>query len=128
MRAIERNECLPALKTHVNYLLAEGVAVPAHLSELQQQCLDKVWSLAEMAVRDKRSDLARQVSSAIYNAFTLAALRWEARYSGLETRAELADLVLVHKLAPWDPCVDSHTAQVSEALKNKLFSQNTGIA
>lgn len=128
MRAIERNECLPALKTHVNYLLAEGVAVPARLSELQQQCLDKVWSLAEMAVRDKRSDLARQVSSAIYNAFTLAALRWEARYSGLETRAELADLVLVHKLAPWDPCVDSHTAQVSEALKNKLFSQNTGIA
>ncbi|HLS17422.1 MAG TPA: acyl-CoA dehydrogenase family protein [Paenalcaligenes sp.] len=123
IRAMDRNGCLEPLRAYVEQLLQEGVPVSDALADVQTESLNKVWALAEMAVRDKRSDLARQVGSAIYNAVTMAILRWEAKHEGLETRAELADLVLQHKLAPWDPCVDSESAQVSEELRNKLFNQ-----
>ena len=33
----------------------------------------------------------------------MAALRWEATSAGLESRAQLADQVLLHRLAPRDP-------------------------
>ncbi|MNT91545.1 hypothetical protein D3C72_2326660 [compost metagenome] len=33
----------------------------------------------------------------------MAALRWEAAGAGLESRARLADQVLLHRLAPRDP-------------------------
>ena len=123
IRAMDRNGCLEPLKAHVEQLLHEGVPVSDALADLQSESLDKVWALAELAVRENRSDLARQLGSALYNAVTMATLRWEAKHEGLETRAELADLVLQHKLAPWDPCVDSQAAQVTEELKNKLFTQ-----
>jgi hypothetical protein len=31
-------------------------------------------------------------------------MRWEARQPGLAARNQIADLVLLHKLAPSDPC------------------------
>ena len=33
----------------------------------------------------------------------MAALRWEATGPGLDSRAQLADQVLLHRLAPRDP-------------------------
>ncbi|MCY1381195.1 hypothetical protein D9M69_690750 [compost metagenome] len=33
----------------------------------------------------------------------MAALRWEAAAPGLESRAQLADQVLLHRLGPRDP-------------------------
>ena len=38
------------------------------------------------------------------NAFSMAALRWEAQAAGIPGRADIADAVLQHRLAPRDPC------------------------
>src|SRR5690606_3026283 len=86
LRAIERNGCLPVLRDHVRRLLAEGRACPPELAPLQEETLDKASSLAEHAAHGRHAELARQAASALYNALTLAALRWEAAHEGLETR------------------------------------------
>jgi hypothetical protein len=63
--------------------------------------------LAERAAAQDNSPLARQAASALYNALSLAAMRWEAGREGLSSRGDLADMVLIHKLAPRDPCADT---------------------
>ena len=107
LRAIRRNECLPVLRAHIEELLADGVACRPELAGIQQSGLEKAWALAERAAAQDNSPLARQAASALYNALSLAAMRWEAGRAGLSSRGDLADLVLVHKLAPRDPCVEA---------------------
>jgi hypothetical protein len=104
MRAIRKNQCLPALRALVERLLAEGEACPRALRDLQRDSLEKVWTLAETAAAEDNSPLTRQAASALYNTLSLAAMRWEARQPGLAARNQIADLVLLHKLAPSDPC------------------------
>jgi alkylation response protein AidB-like acyl-CoA dehydrogenase len=107
MRAIRKNNCLVALKEHVAGLLAEGMPCAEGLAEQQRQSIEKAYAFAEMAAREENSALARQAASALYNVMSMATMRWEARKPGLESRARLADLVLIHKLAPYDPCAPS---------------------
>src|SRR5699024_4661782 len=123
IRAMDRNGCLDPLKEHVEHLLQEGVPVRDELADLQQERYDKEWWLAELEVHEIRSAAALQLGSTIYKAVSMANLRWEAKNEGMETRAELADMALQHKLAPWDTCVDSLAAQVTEGMKNKVFTQ-----
>jgi alkylation response protein AidB-like acyl-CoA dehydrogenase len=104
MRAIRKNQCLPALRALVERLLAEGEACPRALRDLQRDSLEKVWTLAVTAAAEDNSPLTRQAASALYNTLSLAAMRWEARQPGLAARNQIADLVLLHKLAPSDPC------------------------
>jgi len=104
MRAICKNQCLPALRALVERLLAEGEGCPRALQDLQRDSLEKVWTLAETAAGEDNSPLTRQAASALYNTLSLAAMRWEARQPGLAARNQIADLVLLHKLAPSDPC------------------------
>ncbi|OWT60580.1 acyl-CoA dehydrogenase family protein [Candidimonas nitroreducens] len=104
LRAIRKNDCLPVLRRHVESLLAEGLPCAPRLAALQAECLDKACALAESAARDDRGDLARQAASALYHLVSLAAMRSEARHEGLARRNDLADLVLLHRLAPRDPC------------------------
>lgn len=122
VRAMQRNACLEPLKDHVLHLLDMGKPCRSDLTELQNERLSKVWMLAEKVAADNRSELARQVATALYNVVSMAAMRWEARHEGLETRAELADFVLQHKLAPWDPCHDSLSGHISNSLKEKIFN------
>jgi len=124
VRAMQRNDCLEPLKAHVRHLLDMGKPCRPDLLELQEARLQDVWSLAELVATDNRSDLARQVGSALYNTVAMAAMRWEARFDGLETRSELADLVLQHKLTPWDPCHADSETQFSDGLGQKLFGIN----
>ncbi|MBB5214053.1 acyl-CoA dehydrogenase family protein [Parapusillimonas granuli] len=121
LRAIERNRCLPALREHVERLLAEGRACPPDLAPLQDEALDKAFLLAEHAAHGKRPELARQAASALYNILTLAALRWEAAHEGLSTRGAIADLVLRHRLAPRDPCAQDGAAPELDALEALVF-------
>lgn len=118
LRAITRNNCLPALKAHIAKLLAEGEPCPDALSDLQQTCMDKAYQLAEQAAGQGRSDLARQAASALYHLLSMAAMRWEARHEGLQSRNELADMVLLHRLAPRDPCA----LDAPETEHSQLFS------
>lgn len=103
LRAIKKEGSLPALQRHIETLLSEGVACDPALAERQQHALTQTYALAERAAQDDQPELARQAASLLYHAVTMAALRWEAGTPGLETRALLADQVLLHRLSPRDP-------------------------
>ncbi|TCT03428.1 acyl-CoA dehydrogenase family protein [Paralcaligenes ureilyticus] len=104
LRAIQKNDALAALRGLVAELLDEGLACPEPLSSLQNASLEKTFELAEQAALNGRSDLARQVASALYNVVSMAAMRWESRHGEMRTRNDLANLVLLHRLAARDPC------------------------
>jgi hypothetical protein len=103
LRAIRRDNALPALRERVAQLLAEGEPATPDIAELQTRTVARAFELAEQAAADDRADLARQVASGLYHATTLAGLRWEARQAGLPQRADLAVQVLRHRLAVRDP-------------------------
>jgi alkylation response protein AidB-like acyl-CoA dehydrogenase len=103
LRAIRRDDALPALRAHVDGLLADGEPVPAESAALQHATIDRAFGLAGDAASGDAAELARQSASALYHVVTMAGLRWEARRAGLPQRAALADLVLRHRLAPRDP-------------------------
>ena len=103
LRAINRDAALPALRAHVDTLLAQGEPVPATLGAVQQAAVERAFALAAEAARTDAAELARQAASALYHVVTMAGLRWEACRAALPQRAALADLVLVHRLAPRDP-------------------------
>ncbi|NLC36011.1 MAG: DNA alkylation response protein [Alcaligenaceae bacterium] len=106
MRAIARNGCLQPLRAHVDFLLENGAACPAELADLQVECIDKAFRFAEETASVRDAPATRQAATALYNAVTLAALRWEAaQHEGLRSRNQIADLVLLHRLAPQDPCL-----------------------
>ena len=103
LRAINRENSLPALRRHVDQLLAEGVPCTDALAATQQDAIERSFAFAAMAAEGNRAELARQAATLLYHAVSIAALRREAREPGLETRAVLADLVLRHRLAARDP-------------------------
>ncbi|MBR8651851.1 acyl-CoA dehydrogenase family protein [Achromobacter sp. Marseille-Q0513] len=103
LRAINRENSLPALRRHVAQLLAEGVPCADALAATQQDAIERSFAFAAMAAEGNRDELARQAATLLYHAVSIAALRREAREPGLETRAVLADLVLRHRLAARDP-------------------------
>ena len=106
MRAIRRNGVLQPLRDHVQQLLGQGMPCPAQFQEQQSTVIDKVFALAEQASAQENSPLARQSASALYNLVSLAAMRWEAAQAeALTCRNQLADCVLLHKLASSDPCL-----------------------
>ncbi|SPU52985.1 acyl-CoA dehydrogenase [Bordetella trematum] len=104
LRAIRREAALPALREHVQSLLAEGQPCPAELADAQQRAIDAAFALAARAADDQRDELARQAASALYHVVSLAAMRWEAKTDTLAGRNLLADQVLRHRLLPRDPC------------------------
>ncbi|MYN12689.1 DNA alkylation response protein [Pusillimonas sp. TS35] len=116
LRAVRRNNCLPALRTHVERLLEEGKPCSEALAALQRDSIEKAFALALHAAPDANSPLARQAASALYNVVSLAAMRWEATRPGLAARGRLADMVLVHKLAPYDPCAATEDTGLDELL------------
>jgi alkylation response protein AidB-like acyl-CoA dehydrogenase len=103
LRAVRRDGALPALRAHVDALLADGEPCPAATAALQAEVVDRAFALAADAATADRAELARQAASALYNVTTMAGLRWEARQAGLSYRGRLADQVLRHRLAPRDP-------------------------
>jgi acyl-CoA dehydrogenase len=119
LRAIRREHALPALRTHVEALLAQGEPCPPASAALQGDVLDRAFALAEDAAMHEREQLARQAATALYHVTTLAGLRWEARQAGLPQRAHLADQVLRHRLAPRDPL--AMTENESESGMRSLF-------
>jgi alkylation response protein AidB-like acyl-CoA dehydrogenase len=103
LRAATRDDALPALRAHVDALLADGEPCAPAVAALQARTVDRALPCAADAAAHGRAELARQAASALYHATTMAGLRWEARHAGLTYRARLADRVLRHRLAPRDP-------------------------
>ncbi|MFZ9406540.1 MAG: DNA alkylation response protein, partial [Burkholderiaceae bacterium] len=116
LRAIERDDALSALRTHVDHLLAEAGPAKVPWTQLEQDSIDKAFALAKAAASQGSADLARQVGTALYNVTTLAALRWEARKANLPAREAIATQVLMHRLAPRDPLIAADLGDASLSL------------
>ncbi|MCX7272666.1 MAG: acyl-CoA dehydrogenase family protein [Burkholderiales bacterium] len=124
LRAIQRENALPALRDHVARLLAEGVPAEPDRLALQAASIERAFAFADRAAAGDHAHLARQAASALYQVVTLAGLRREAAFPGLARRARLADLVLVHRLAPRDPLADDsadHDPRFLELLDSQEF-------
>ena len=106
LRAIQREDALPALRAHVEALLADGAPVPPALAALQAERIERAFAFAERASASNTSEQARQTASALYHVVTMAGMRWEAKHAAMPIRARLADLVLQHRLAARDPIAD----------------------
>ncbi len=104
LRAVKKANGLAAIEAHVQSLLAQGVPAAPELADLQAQCLARAFALARRAADEDLGHLARQAATALYNVVTMAALRAEASEPALATRSHIADMVLLHRLAPYDPC------------------------
>ena len=79
LRAINRENSLPALRRHVDQLLAEGVPCTDALAATQQDAIERSFAFAAMAAEGNRAELARQAATLLYHAVSIAALRREAR-------------------------------------------------
>ena len=107
LRAIRRDNALPALRAHVDALIADGEPAGPEIATLQAQTVERAFALAADAAAHDHAYLARQAASGLYHVVTMAGLRWEARQARLPQRATLARLVLTHRLAPRDPLAAS---------------------
>ena len=110
LRAIQREDALPALRAHVAGLLADGLPVSSALAALQAERIERAFAFAESASAANTSEQARQAASGLYHVVTMAGMRWEAKQASMPIRAKLADLVLQHRLAARDPIGDASLA------------------
>lgn len=106
LRAIQREDSLPALRAHVETLLADGAPVSSSLAALQAERIERAFAFAASASDLNNSEQARQVATALFNVVTMAGMRWEAKQAKMPMRSLLADLVLQHRLAARDPIAD----------------------
>jgi len=107
IRAIRRENALPALRAHVDALLADGEPMDDALRARVDDAVERGFALAARVAEQGLDHLARQAASALYSLVTMAGLRWEAKHTGLAQRALLSELVLTHRLAPRDPLADA---------------------
>lgn len=110
LRAIQKENALPALREHVALLLADGTPVSDALLPLQSERIESAFQFAEHASINHISEQARQAATALYHVVTMAAMRWEAKHANMPMRSRLADLVLTQKLAARDPIGDTSLA------------------
>ena len=102
MRAIVREDALPAWRVHVTGLLANTPWHP-QVSARLHTLVDQVQSLADQTARSKNEAMARQAASALYHLTSAIAMGWEAGQTGSLRRMLLAQLALRHRLLPQDP-------------------------
>jgi len=102
LRAATREAALPALRAHVQQLLASG-ELPAALP-----ALDRAIALADAARNDAR--LTRQAASALYHVTSAATMAWEAVETQDPARLAMAEMVLRHRVLPRDPLAPGEEA------------------
>lgn len=109
IRAIQKENSLPALRAHVTQLLEHGVPVRAELASLQRERIETAFTFSQRVADLNDHEKARQTASALYHVVTMAAMRWEAAHAEMPQRATLADMVLVNRLSARDPIADPAT-------------------
>ena len=119
LRAIRRDNALPALADHLRGLLDATPLHPAARAvfvRLQGQVL----ALAERAAEARGSSdaSARQVASALYHLSSATAMAWEAGQTGSARRMRIAQWVLRQRLLPQDPlALDDEPAWLAALLE-----------
>ncbi|MFV9475039.1 acyl-CoA dehydrogenase family protein [Advenella sp. RU8] len=116
LRAIQKSDGLAALKRQTQYLLENGMPCKASLRDLQTRCIENAFALAARAAGNNTPEKARQVGTALYNLISMAAMRWEAEKTGMESRNLLADQVLLHRLASKDPLAEKSFCEENAAI------------
>ena len=114
IRAIRREQSLPALKVHLKRLMADS-QLDAELRTDFENCMERAFALAEAAAEPNTDTLARRAASALYHLTSAVAMAWEASQSGSAERMTLARLVLRHRLQPSDPLADDRSDADSAA-------------
>ena len=110
LRAIRRDNALPALAAHLRGLLADTPLHPQARSVFSDT-LGRTLTLARQTAdaagvaRAGADAAARQVASALYHASTATMMAWEAGRTGCAHRMRLAQWVLRCRLLPQDPLV-----------------------
>ncbi len=106
MRAIRREDSLPALDAYVTGLLGEAQLAP----ELQRT-FSAAWrraaEFALYAAGRGNEMLARQAASALYHTVSAAALAAESNTPDTGRRLLLAQMVLRHRVLPRDPLAEA---------------------
>ncbi|MDM0076213.1 acyl-CoA dehydrogenase family protein [Variovorax sp. J2P1-59] len=102
LRAVKRENSLPALQDHFSMLLDQAVVAPAFAAALRDALL-RAAALAEHASQEGGELLARQAASALYHTCSAIAMAWEGSRTGSAQRIQWAQLVLLHRVLPRDP-------------------------
>jgi alkylation response protein AidB-like acyl-CoA dehydrogenase len=113
LRAAQREGSLPVLRAHISACAGNAEQAP----ELPA-ALSRAVALTEAALADP--SLARQAASALYHLTSAAAMLWEARQLNMPTRADLARLVLRHRVLPRDPLAPAEPPLSAELLAMAL--------
>jgi len=117
LRAVRREGALPVLQAHAAQLLAQTAAPEAFKTALAAS-LDKAAALAQRAsAQEGGEQWARAAASGLYHSFSAIAMTWEAAQlhaagHAAEGAARLrwAQCVLLHRVLPRDPLLESDTA------------------
>ncbi|HEY2256366.1 MAG TPA: acyl-CoA dehydrogenase family protein, partial [Variovorax sp.] len=102
IRAIKREESLPALQAHFGALLDDAAVTPGFAAALRD-ALVRAALLATHAAQEGGDLLARQAASALYHTCSAIAMAWEGGRTGSTQRIEWAQGVLLHRVLPRDP-------------------------
>ncbi|MDM0043341.1 acyl-CoA dehydrogenase family protein [Variovorax dokdonensis] len=105
IRAIRRENSLPALHKHFGALLDEAQVRPVFSGALRD-ALNRAVAFAERTAQDTSAEgdaLARQAASALYHCCSAIAMAWEAGRTGSAERLRFAQGVLLHRVLPQDP-------------------------
>ena len=103
LRAIQREQSLPALRALVHGLLDEASTLPHAFSQALRDAFERAGELAQHAAQAGGDALARQAASGLYHCTSAAAMAWEASRTGSAQRLRWAQLVLLHRVMPRDP-------------------------
>ncbi|MFL5254307.1 MAG: acyl-CoA dehydrogenase family protein [Rhodopila sp.] len=108
-RAVGRQQAQLALQPMLHGRLAQAAALPAPLRNALGSALDRAVALAERVAGGEREELARQASTALYDATSAVLLAWEGAQPHADARRILlARFVLAHKLSAADPLAPEH--------------------
>jgi alkylation response protein AidB-like acyl-CoA dehydrogenase len=103
-RAVAKTGAQRALQALMHRRLEESRALPASFRTALGVALDRAVELAERVAASEAEALARQASTALYNAASAVLLAWEGTRPGADARRALVSrCVLAHRLSPQDP-------------------------
>jgi acyl-CoA dehydrogenase len=112
MRAIVREDALPAWRQHMDTLMHATPWHPQVLAKLHELAT-QVQTLADQTARLKNESMARQSASALYHLTSAIAMGWEAGQTGSVRRMMLAQMVLQHRLLPQNPLQQNSRCDLS---------------
>lgn len=100
-RSIQKQDSLGAYASHFESLLEQ--VVDAHLREQLVRRMAKIVPYVHECALQRREELARETSSALYHLGSAIVVAWEASQPGLEHRLRLARSIVHHRLDPLFP-------------------------